>query len=118
MPQTSTSSLLNGNKRQRNSSGNILWSSASLGNIMQYDRYLGAGILPILPSAISNLQYTSKDNSTCGASMLAGIKLKSSLRDQSKISIPIVKIEDEESKASDISTTELKTKSKLDRMNL
>jgi len=107
IPQTSTTFLLNGNQRKRNPPGNISWSSASLGNIMQCDRCLGAGTLPMPPSALSSLQYTPKDNSTCGTSMFAGINLNSSLRDQPKNSIPVVKIEDEESKASDITSNEL-----------
>merc|ERR1719491_164483 len=99
-------SLLNSNPRKSNLSGDV-WPSPSLGNIMQCDRCLGAGSLPLPPSALSNLQQTSTDDSSCGTSVLADINLKPSLTDQTKNASKTVKIEDEESKASDPSYKEL-----------
>jgi len=83
------------------------WSSTSPGNTMQCDRCLGAGTLPMPASALSNMQYTPRNNVTCGTSMFANINPKSSLVNLSKNYSSIVKIEDEESKTSDQSSKEL-----------
>jgi len=83
------------------------WSSTSLGNVMQCDRCLGAGTLPMPASVLSDMQYTPRDNVTCETPMFANINLKSSLANQSTNSSSIVKIEDEESKTSDLSSKDL-----------